>query len=240
MSDVSQGPGWWQASDGKWYSPAQAAGAAPTSPPPAGPPPGFGPPSGPPAGYGPPSGAPVAYGPPGSGGYGAPAGYPQQPGYATPVGMPEDLKGARIGARAIDIGIVLVVSIIISVIFGASLVATSKGNTSVGAVVLVSIITSGLALAYELLMLANGGATLGKKALGLKVVNQDGSPVDLAGAAKRHSPTIIARVIAIIPIIGLIGGLGVLVVLIVNFIMLLSGGASLYDKVGNTKVIRAR
>jgi uncharacterized RDD family membrane protein YckC len=24
MSDVSQGPGWWQASDGKWYSPEQA------------------------------------------------------------------------------------------------------------------------------------------------------------------------------------------------------------------------
>jgi hypothetical protein len=23
MSDVSQGPGWWQASDGKWYSPEQ-------------------------------------------------------------------------------------------------------------------------------------------------------------------------------------------------------------------------
>jgi hypothetical protein len=22
MSDVSQGPGWWQASDGKWYPPA--------------------------------------------------------------------------------------------------------------------------------------------------------------------------------------------------------------------------
>jgi uncharacterized RDD family membrane protein YckC len=26
MSDVSQGPGWWQASDGKWYAPEQASG----------------------------------------------------------------------------------------------------------------------------------------------------------------------------------------------------------------------
>ena len=26
MSDVSQGPGWWQASDGKWYSPEQMPG----------------------------------------------------------------------------------------------------------------------------------------------------------------------------------------------------------------------
>lgn len=29
MSDTSQGPGWWQASDGKWYPPEQASGSAP-------------------------------------------------------------------------------------------------------------------------------------------------------------------------------------------------------------------
>ena len=29
MSDTSQGPGWWLASDGKWYSPEQAAGTQP-------------------------------------------------------------------------------------------------------------------------------------------------------------------------------------------------------------------
>lgn len=34
MSDTSQGPGWWQASDGKWYPPqpaAQPAAAAPAA-----------------------------------------------------------------------------------------------------------------------------------------------------------------------------------------------------------------
>ncbi|MGZ4704138.1 MAG: DUF4190 domain-containing protein [Acidimicrobiales bacterium] len=29
MSDFSQGPGWWQASDGKWYPPEQHPGQAP-------------------------------------------------------------------------------------------------------------------------------------------------------------------------------------------------------------------
>jgi uncharacterized membrane protein len=29
MSDTSQGPGWWQASDGKWYPPEQAPGGPP-------------------------------------------------------------------------------------------------------------------------------------------------------------------------------------------------------------------
>jgi hypothetical protein len=32
MSDTSQGPGWWQASDGKWYPPDQASGAPPAPP----------------------------------------------------------------------------------------------------------------------------------------------------------------------------------------------------------------
>ena len=50
MSDISQGPGWWQASDGKWYPPEQAPGAQPTAPP-AGPPPGYAAP----AGYGAPA-----------------------------------------------------------------------------------------------------------------------------------------------------------------------------------------
>jgi hypothetical protein len=32
-ADTSQGPGWWQASDGKWYPPEQKPGAAPSTPP---------------------------------------------------------------------------------------------------------------------------------------------------------------------------------------------------------------
>jgi Domain of unknown function (DUF4190) len=84
VSDVSQGPGWWQASDGKWYSPEQTPGVA--SPPQvpsvsgaaepltssAVPTPGPGIPSAPP-GYGPPPSGP---------GYGSPpTGPPPAPGY---------------------------------------------------------------------------------------------------------------------------------------------------------------
>ena len=39
MSDYAQGPGWWQASDGKWYPPQQAAPPTPTGPWGAAPPP---------------------------------------------------------------------------------------------------------------------------------------------------------------------------------------------------------
>jgi len=61
MSDTSQGPGWWLASDGRWYPPEQAAGAAPT--PPATPPPTT-PQYAPPPGAGaPPPAAPPGYNP---------------------------------------------------------------------------------------------------------------------------------------------------------------------------------
>src|SRR5688500_18549856 len=111
MSDTPQGPGWWQASDDKWYPPPRPtmpgeeapastpSGGAPapgaTPPPGPTPPPGapaFGPPPGAPGvpsgGYpaGPPT-APVA-GPPGAPMPGAP-GAPGVPGpYGPPPGMP--------------------------------------------------------------------------------------------------------------------------------------------------------
>ena len=69
MSDESQGPGWWLASDGKWYPPELAPGATP-----------------PPAPETPPSGG---YTPPGaSGGYVPPAGYAAPSGYGAPGGPP--------------------------------------------------------------------------------------------------------------------------------------------------------
>jgi hypothetical protein len=44
MSDVSGGPGWWEASDGKWYPPEAVPGDRPA--PTQAPTPGFGPPAG--------------------------------------------------------------------------------------------------------------------------------------------------------------------------------------------------
>lgn len=63
MSDFSQGPGWWQASDGRWYPPTATPGTRP----------------------------PSQYGPPPQ--YGAPAGYgfaysPSPYASGTPTGLP--------------------------------------------------------------------------------------------------------------------------------------------------------
>ncbi len=111
MSDTSQGPGWWQASDGKWYSPDQVSadhvptadpggapgpGSAPTGPVP--PLPGTTPVGAPTYGV-PPQGQPPTtptyapdYGPPPGGGYGQPpaGGYGPPPAgaYGYPGGAP--------------------------------------------------------------------------------------------------------------------------------------------------------
>ena len=93
MSDVSPGPGWWLASDGKWYSPEQAPGYRTEQAPADAPAPALGvdtaqtvadpgvPVS--PYGYGQPSGPPPGYAPPLGLGYGPPSGPP--PGYASPM-----------------------------------------------------------------------------------------------------------------------------------------------------------
>jgi hypothetical protein len=104
VSDQSQGPGWWLASDGKWYPPEAAAGATPTQPQipadpastpttvqPAATPPPTTPPAGPPTQPGPPvQGAPTD--PQGQWGYpsGPPTGAPGAPGApgAAPGGPP--------------------------------------------------------------------------------------------------------------------------------------------------------
>jgi Domain of unknown function (DUF4190) len=99
VSDVSQGPGWWLASDGKWYSPEQVPGDPTQSPAQLGatvgpdpdparssagpapdyPPPGYPAPASLPPGYPAPASLPPGspYGPPPApGGYGYPGGGP--------------------------------------------------------------------------------------------------------------------------------------------------------------------
>jgi hypothetical protein len=94
VSDVSQGPGWWLASDGKWYSPEQAPGYRAEPAPADVPAPTQGVGTAPtvadpgvpvsPYGYGPPSGSPPGDSPPTGSAYGPPPGPP--PGYASPMG----------------------------------------------------------------------------------------------------------------------------------------------------------
>ena len=148
MSDVSQGPGWWQASDGKWYSPEQRPGA---EPPPAA--------EGPPAAEAPPAATPVA----------TPAGsYPSgSPG--SPAGPLADW-GTRVVATLIDSAASLAIAIVgflLTLIVGA---ISSTLGLLLGLVVYLVGAATGLYFAY---MNGAGGQSPGKKLMGIKVVSEE-------------------------------------------------------------------
>ena len=156
MSDVSQGPGWWQASDGKWYSPEQASGGQSASTPQ----PGFGAPQ---PGFGAPQ---PGFGTP-QPGFGTP-----QPGFGTPRAGYGPLAewGQRVVAYLLDaasILVIIIVGIIISVILGA--VSNTLGFL-VGLIVYAFAVVAGLYLGY-----LNGatGQSPGKALTGLKVISEE-------------------------------------------------------------------
>jgi len=162
MSDVSQGPGWWQASDGKWYPPEQAPGAAPAAtPPPADP--GFGAAPGAAPGFGGAPGAAPGYGTPGAvapgAGYGVPGGAPA---YGAPVGGPpaDQLAdwGLRVASGAIDFVALFVIAGILSEI-----------NYALGAIVW--LIALGFA-GYNGYLNGETGQSVGKRIVGTKVLGE--------------------------------------------------------------------
>ena len=148
MSDVPQGEGWWQASDGKWYPPM---------PPP------------PPNPYGQ---QPYGYQQP----YGQqPYGY-QQHGYGYAYGPGSAYSGfwRRVAAALID-------GLILSVPTSIIRLAASEGSTGAfvgygitpGAGFAVSIISTLINAAYYAYLEGVRGQTIGKMALGIKVVDAD-------------------------------------------------------------------
>jgi uncharacterized RDD family membrane protein YckC len=129
-----------------------------------------------------------------------------------------DVLGERIGAQIIDLVIMFVVNTIISMgflILGLSANAASGGNLSSGGSTLMTgamgigaIIGLFIIFAYNFLLEAFwNGQTLGKKALGIKVVQEDGSQVSKLGAFIRNIPgfvSVISYITWLTHLIGLI------------------------------------
>jgi len=156
MSDVSQGPGWWLASDGKWYPPEQQPAAAPP-PAPTPEPPAYG-------AYGPPPGGAPPYGQPFTG---APFGYASGP--VDGQGRPLAEWWQRLVAIVIDgIMIGIVYSILLSVAVQGSF---SHGFTHFGLRLWIVDLIVGLGgIAYfAILEGSERGQSLGQMALGIAV-----------------------------------------------------------------------
>lgn len=89
----------------------------------------------------------------------------------------------RIAARLLDGIAWFLVAIIIQLIFGAE--AFQSGRAGFGKIVLITAVVGLVGLAYEVVMLANLGATGGKLALNLRVDATDGAGIDYLRALRR-------------------------------------------------------
>jgi uncharacterized RDD family membrane protein YckC len=172
-----------------------------------------------------------------------------------PPGAPAPLAEwwQRLVARIIDGVIIFIPYLIITGIIGAILITRAGFDSVTGQVTLesgvfiaglfASVITGALMIAYEFLMLRQRGQTVGKIAMGIKVVPVGGTlapgglPQDVA--AKRAGVLYAPQVLGWIPVVKYLGWIfGAVNVLWFLWDKPLS--QALHDKVANTIVVKVK
>jgi uncharacterized RDD family membrane protein YckC len=220
MSDVSQGPGWWIASDGKWYPPHLHPSAAELPPPPS-----YVPPQPQPAWDLQPAGAPS---------WSSPSPHaPYPPGYGPPPGMPpmgsvsyqdpnvrvdgvlhvalapwwKRFVALLIDSMALGVAIFIFFAIVGAVTRNSNTSTTnthplSSGQAVVGFFVLFVLASIPFSLYYAIMNGSKRGQTLGKMALGIAVRDaRTGGPIGFWRAVGRYYITLVFYVVLVIPYI---------------------------------------
>lgn len=225
------------------------------NPPPPGPPPGgMPPPPGPPPGAMPP---PPGGMPPPPGGQQFPGGFqPYQPGSGgrmiPELGLVQDEPWKRIVARIIDAIILMIPS---AILYGAIVSVSAEdcvesvfsGNfndcePSASSYIIYGLLATVISAAYYIGFTAFTQSTPGKMVFGLKVVRQDGGPVDLQTAAMRWALDGAGSIISILPFSAgrVLSSLVLLGLGIWSLVLLLTDPrqVDLYDKIGKTYVVK--
>jgi uncharacterized RDD family membrane protein YckC len=94
--------------------------------------------------------------------------------------------GLRFLAVLIDGIVLLVAGLMVNLAFGASAVATNPADALARLVGIPTFINLGIGFAYYTFFLTSRGATLGKMAVGVKIVTPDGGPISFGRAAARY------------------------------------------------------
>jgi uncharacterized RDD family membrane protein YckC len=116
-----------------------------------------------------------------------------------------DVLGRRIGAALLDLLVLVVVFVVVGLVFGES--DTEGSSVSIKLEGGPALLFFALVLLYYGLQEAASGRTLGKRALGLRVVSLTGGDRPTTG---RIAGRTILRVIDILPILYLVGFIAVL------------------------------
>ena len=121
------------------------------------------------------------------------------------AGAAGEVVGRRVGAGLLDIAALALLFIVMGLLFGDS--SAGNGHASVNLHGAAAAVYFVLALAYYFVAETTTGTTLGKRALGLRVVGPDGAS---AGAGRIAVRTLL-RVIDVLPLLYLVGFIAVLV-----------------------------
>lgn len=143
--------------------------------------------------------------------------------------------GVRLGALLIDFVAVWIVTLIISVIF----VDFGSGTISIGAQIVLQLVSLVIWLAYRVGMEVATGASLGKMALGLKVVDASGAPLSAQDSLMRNLWYVVSAVLGMIPFIGWLLNIAVYIAVGVT-ISNNQFNQSFSDKWGKAYVVRSR
>lgn len=152
----------------------------------------------------------------------------------------------RIAARLIDVVLWIIVGFLIqNVIIGVNLFdADGLADVSYGRAALAGLLNTLIVAGYEIYMVGTRGATLGKIALGLKVVRAgDGGEVDMNDSVRRISPYLVLGILsAITGGLGLIFNLALFIVGIVSLVFLFSDERrqTVWDRIAKTMVISTK
>ena len=134
----------------------------------------------------------------------------------------------RAGARAIDLVIWVAVLAIGWAVAG--------GATFTGLAVVVAVL---VIFGYEAYLVGSSGATVGKRALGLAVVGEDGAPVGFSAALRRASLLGVVAVLSFVPFLWVLSLVVVPLLALAGVLMIYADDRQQtpWDKIGRTLVV---
>lgn len=143
--------------------------------------------------------------------------------------VPLASSATRLAGKLIDLAVVLVVHLSLRVLIDSGVDETQPSAA-------VALLTLAFVVLYEVGMVATRGGTIGKLALGMRVVDQNGTtPPPVRAAALRWAPNLTA-------IVPLIGPLIALALVLASLLWIFTDPArrSIFDRTGLTFVATSR
>lgn len=120
---------------------------------------------------------------------------------------------------------------------------TAQNASDTGRILLsltATILSTALVVVYEVASTVLVGATLGKKFVGTRIVDESGDEPGVRLMLLRMAPLIAITLLSAIPILGALSGLGAVIVVFVSYVFLFTDERrqTIWDKTGRTLVVR--